>query len=271
MKPHILKNTILSRAARLAPSMLCLTPLIAGAGPHTPEPVITTPASSPWEFRIQPYAWLTAIDGSTGVTGYVSNIDASFSDILDVLEMSAALQFEARNGRWGIIADVFYAELGNDATLTGPLATNVDLDFTQVLAELSVAYRVTEHPEGFVDLYAGIRYNYLDLELDARTSNLRQQIRREGSADKGWVDPILGVRSQWDLNEKWFLAGKGDIGGFGVGSDLTWSLQATVGYRFTPHTHLEFGYRYLHTDFEDGPFTYDIDQSGIYIGLGISF
>jgi opacity protein-like surface antigen len=56
-----------------------------------------------------------------------------------------------------------------------------------------------------------------------------------------------------------------------VGSDLTWSLQATVGYNFTEKVFVELGYRYLDTDYQDGGFTYDVEQAGLYTGLSIRF
>ena len=84
---------------------------IASAGTPADPVIETPPASSGWEFRIEPYGWLTGLDGRTGVGPLVAGIDQSFSDIFDNLDMAAALQFEARNGRWGIIADGFYAEI----------------------------------------------------------------------------------------------------------------------------------------------------------------
>jgi opacity protein-like surface antigen len=256
----------------LIPAALCATQPVAVAGPATSESALITtpPASSPWEFRITPYAWLTAIDGSTGPTGFVSDIDAGFDDIFDVLEMAAALQFEARYGRWGFMADAFYAELGNSGTLPGPLKTNIDLDFEQFLGEASVFYRVSEAPRSFVDLYAGIRYNSISLDLEATSNGPILQRGDQRSGDKNWTDPIVGLRGQWNINDKWYLAGKGDIGGFGVSSDFTWNLQATVGYNFTECVSAEIGYRYFDTDYDDG-FTYDIAQAGLLLGLSFRF
>ncbi len=91
------------------------------------------------------------------------------------------------------------------------------------------------------------------------------------SADVDWWDPIIGVRAQWNINEKWYLAGKTDIGGFGAGSDLAWTLQATVGYNFTESVSAELGYRYLHTDYSEGNFDYDIAQAGLYTGFNFKF
>lgn len=257
----------------LIPAALCFTHLIAVAAPATSESatITTPPASSPWEFRITPYGWLTAIDGSTGPAGFVSDIDAGFDDIFDVLEMAAALQFEGRNGRWGFMADAFYAELGNSGTLPGPLKTNIDLDFEQFLGEASVFYRISESFESFVDLYAGIRYNSIDLDLTATTTGTLLPIGGSRSAEKNWTDPIVGIRTQWEINDRWFLAAKGDIGGFGAASDFTWNLQGSVGYRFNECVSLEVGYRYFDTDYSDGGFTYDIAQSGALIGLNFRF
>ena len=91
------------------------------------------------------------------------------------------------------------------------------------------------------------------------------------SADKDWADPIVGLRGQWNINDKWYLAGKGDIGGFGVSSDFTWNLQATVGYNFNECVSAEIGYRYFDTDYDDGGFTYDVAQAGLLLGVNFRF
>ncbi len=378
--------------------------------------ILETPASpaSPWEFRVELYGWLSGLDGTSGVGPLTADIDASFSDVFEHLEMAAALQFEARNGRWGLIADGFYCELGASGSPPGPLYDEVNVGMEQFVGELSIAYRIYESPNAFVDFYAGMRYNDLSLDFDAslnlpgiaaasanaserivnglgqraeaivqpevaayqaanaagRTaiesrittaieaeaeervkSDLKKQlvqIRRDGgldardiasdriirsvkterlalarttaqlevarlrasvdasaqnqvnrvrarvqtakqnlaaaidgqlqarlpvsaSASKDWLDPIVGVRAQWNFNDKWFLAGKSDIGGFGVGSHLAWTVQATVGYNFTRNVSAELGYRYMDTDYTDGAFTYDIAQAGLYTGLNIRF
>jgi hypothetical protein len=102
-----MKSTIHPLAAAI---LLCSAPVTAHGGCG---PAITNgaPASSPWQFRIESYGWLTGIDGTTGVGPLVGDVDQTFSDIFDNIKMAAALQAEARNGRWGIIADGFYADL----------------------------------------------------------------------------------------------------------------------------------------------------------------
>jgi opacity protein-like surface antigen len=254
-------------AARLIPAAICASPLIALAG-QTSEPVMNTPPpANPWEFRITPYAWLTVIDGTSGPDGFTTDLDASFSDIADVLKMAAALQIEARYERWGFLADGFYANLGDSGHASGPEHANVDVDFKQFLGEFDILYRVCESSNHFADVYAGVRYNHLELDVDFDGPLMD----RSGSATKDWADPIVGLRTQWNINDKWYLAGKGDIGGFGVNSDFTWNLQATVGYNFTPCVSAEIGYRYFDTDYDDGGFTYDIAQAGLLLGVNFRF
>jgi hypothetical protein len=104
--------------------------------------------------------------------------------------------------------------------------------------------------------------------LDTQVTNA---LPTKGSDNKQWVDPIIGARAQYNFNDRWFVAGNADIGGFGVSSDITWSLEATVGYNFTRNVSAELGYRHLYTDYSDGGFDYEMAQAGIYTGLNIRF
>lgn len=257
--------------ASLIPAALCASSVLAVAGEPEPAPIVTPPAASPWEFRITPYAWLTAIDGTTGPTVRPAEVDASFSDIDDFIEMAAALQVEARYERWGLLADAFYSELGTSQTSSGPGHADVDLDFEQFLGELELLYRVVDCPQYFVDLYAGLRYNKLSLDFEFERTGPVLEVDREVSVDRDWADPIIGARTQWNLKEHWFLAAEGDIGGFGVNSDFTWNLQGTVGYNFTEMFSMELGYRYFDTDYEDSGFTYDIAQFGLLLNANFRF
>lgn len=76
--------------------------------------------------------------------------------------------------------------------------------------------------------------------------------------------------AQWNISEKWDLAGKSDIGGFGVGSDFVWTIQGSIGYNFTEKVSADQGYRYMQTDYSKGDFTYDVATAGIYTSLNFN-
>ena len=86
-----------------------------------------------------------------------------------------------------------------------------------------------------------------------------QFLTTSGSGDEEWFDPFAGLRSHRAFHENWFLAAKGEIGGFCVGAEITWFSQATVGHR------------HLLTDDSDGGFTNDITQTGLYSALNLRF
>ncbi len=412
-----MKSTLITRATCLAPLAFAISPLIATAGTDAKEviPEVTPASISPWEFTLTPYGWLTGLDGTVGAKGITADVDAPFfNDILDNIKMAAALNFEARNGKWGIIVDGFYADLGADGAPPGPAYKSASVDLKQFIGQAEIAYRIYDSPKGFVDVFAGARYTAMWVDLGAvidpngittissnassaitgaveneanaivqpRIKEYRKavavdravieaeivatiksdvgakvkqdlqrelvKIRRDNglrpetivlnqlsravkketiilaeataelkvaqlrasvdstlqsevdkaqkkvskadkqlakaldtgisnglptsvSDNKQWVDPIIGARAQYNFNDRWFVAGNADIGGFGVGSDLTWSIEAAVGYNFTHHVSAELGYRYLYTDFTDGGFVYDMAQAGIYTGLNIKF
>jgi len=66
----------------------------------------------------------------------------------------------------------------------------------------------------------------------------------EITASTNWVDPFIGFRARADLSDQRDAALRADIGGFGIGSELTWNAFAALGYQVKENTTLELGYRH---------------------------
>lgn len=85
----------------------------------------------------------------------------------------------------------------------------------------------------------------------------------------------MGANLSLPLAEKWRLNVRGDIGGFGVGSDLTWQAFPYVNWQFAKWSSLQAGYRWLYTDYETGSgtneFCYDVLSEGFQVGLTVHF
>lgn len=66
-----------------------------------------------------------------------------------------------------------------------------------------------------------------------------------------------------------------DIGGFLIGSALTWQIQDYFGHRFSPLFQTTIGYRILAIDHDKGSgrvrFVYDINTFGPVVRLGFNF
>jgi opacity protein-like surface antigen len=86
-----------------------------------------------------------------------------------------------------------------------------------------------------------------------------------------WVDPMVGLRLIHEFSERWYAILRAEIGGFGVGSELTWQALAGVGYRIGQNTSVFLGYRHLDVDYDETAFVYDAAISGVLLGLQFEF
>lgn len=146
---------------------------------------------------------------------------------------------------------------------------SAEIKSQQFLGKPYGAIRIMEGASGFLDVGAGICYRYFSVDLSAKGVSPTPDF--DESKSQSLTDPLIGLRGQWNITAESFLAAKGNVGGFGVSSDLASTLQGTIGYQFTPNVSPEIGYRYLYTDYTDGGFKYDVAQAGLYTGLNIKF
>ena len=91
------------------------------------------------------------------------------------------------------------------------------------------------------------------------------------SRDDGWFDPYLGLHTRYNFNKTFYGAVRGEVGGFGVGADLMWQVEAVLGINLTRNIFTEVGYRALSADFENDNFTFDVVLHGPQITTGITF
>jgi opacity protein-like surface antigen len=239
-----------------------------------------------WQFEFTPYLWAAGLKGDVQVgTLPLTSVDMKFTDILDVLDFALMGAFEARKGRWGFLFDAMYMKLSDSATATrtgaGPigatLTASADVKVEQTMLAAAAAYRVSEGRSP-VDVIGGLRYTKLDVSGDIGASlfgggplglGATGTVARSG--DKDWVDPYVGVRLQHPIADRWTLVGYADVGGFGVGSDLTWQAAAGVNYAYSKSVSLKFGYRYMSIDYDKGGIVYDVTMQGPYLAVGIRF
>lgn len=231
-----------------------------------PEAIETQ--SGDWTFSIAPYLWAPGMEGQVGTGGLVTDIDLSTSDVFDNLDFGGFIGFGAEKGRWGFYLDAAFLKLGTDETFErGPLA-KVDLGMEQVSIEAVVGYDVVRSDETRIQLFGGLTYTYLDVDLDL-TNIMGGVTSRDDS--EAWIDPVIGVRIRHYMTENWFINLVGEIGGFGTSSDLMWQAMAGLGYQVNDRWSVVGGYRHLYIDYEEDDFLYDTDTGGFMLGSIITF
>ena len=73
------------------------------------------------------------------------------------------------------------------------------------------------------------------------------------------------------LGEGFHFRALGDIGGFGVGTDLSYQVLATLGVELSESCLLGVGWRHLGIDFDEEDLAMDVAFTGPLVGMSIAF
>lgn len=228
-----------------------------------------------WTFSVTPYLWVAGFDGDVKPFPNYPQVhaDRTTGDVLDDFQVGGAVAFEGYSGNWSFLGDFTYAntDSGNKSVTTvnppGIGAASFENKTTWLTG--AVGYRVWASNTSAVDVYGGGRFNWVENEIQLYPSNGDPVL--DGSHDENWVDPIVGVRGIMALSDQWSLTGMADIGGFGVGADMTYQLYAAANYSFNESIALILGYRYLSLDYDQNGTEMDIAQNGPIVGARFRF
>ena len=258
-------------ALRLAAPLGAAAMLLAGAA-AAQEAATATPEDR-WVVSVTAYAWAPSVDGHASVGGQKADVDMPFSDMLADLAFGAMGMVAARRGRFGFYVNPFFARTRSDEG-SGRIEARVRSE-----PAWSASAACTGCSTGRPSRSAGPRGAQLEALAGVRLTYMRTEINgRHGlpklDDSKTWADPIVGLGGRLQLTDRWETFAEGDIGGFGVGSDLTWSWAAGIGYGFELFGRPSFvraGYRVLYQDYKDGGFEWDVTYKGPIVGLTTRF
>lgn len=251
-----MKTTPLLATLAFASSLTAGTPVASTAS--------VPAAHDGWEFRFVPYAWLSSIEGDVGIGPLSAPIDLGIDDVLSQLDMTYMGVIEASKGPWALVLDFAYAKTSQDSN--GAIISRYEQK--QWLITPAIACRVFENESSSFDLLAGARGTILQADLTLRHRDGGQTTRGK---DGGWADPILGFRGNIAITDTLSLGYGGDIGGFGVDSDLVWEAHAFLGYAFSQQWTALFGYRGMGLDRQEGEFRLESTTHGPFLGLGCAW
>jgi opacity protein-like surface antigen len=230
----------------------------------------TPAAAQDWSYDASIYLWFPQTNVTVDTPLGTVEGELSISDALQDLDFAFMGAIEARNGPWGIVGDFVYFDISSEApTPRGLLFSDVAVDTKLTLLSAYGLYRFHEDATVSLDFGVGLRAVWADTKTSF-VGNLASP--RVFEADDNWVDPLLAARLKAKFSEDWYGALFLDGGGFGVGSDSTYQVLATVGYQINERWAVQGGYRYLAIDKDsDDSSDIDIDLSGPIIGAVYSF
>lgn len=202
-----------------------------------------------WRFQVSAFIWLLNMEGEVEAQGQKTDVDVNIFDIMDDADsvFGFPLRVDARNGPWVFFVEPQYGLI--KVKENDPVKVDVTSQF--LILEFGGSYRIAEGQAGsagrkwWFEPIIGARYTYLDLELDAGSQGSFED-------NEGWIDPFVGFRGVYPLGERWTIGLRGDIGGFGVGSEFTWHAIGYVTYGLATNWEIGAGYRALYQRYEFG-------------------
>lgn len=252
-------------------SFLCCLMTSVGLAQDTTTLQDQSNTDSSWHFLVEPYLMFPYMSGTIG-TGNLPDVsvNADAGDIFSHLQMAGMVYGEATVNDWIITTDIIYMNLKQDVEIKGDI-TYGSVHAKQLAWEMSGFRKVLP----WLDLGAGGRINTLSARADL-TLDLPEGVSyRSKRSSKSWLDPILVARLHNPKGSDFLYQLRGDIGGFGLGSEFAWQAQAYVGYRISELMQVSGGYRFIGVDYDKGNgddrFLYDVDTSGVVLRVGFNF
>ena len=247
------KASVAPQAQEVAHTYLTLAspPAISGdplaTAPDGPIPAQTQAESSQpatandrWHVSVTPYIWFPGVHGTVGALGRDISYSASPGDLLSHFRFGLMGTVEARHKRLLLPIDLMWVRLEDDKAIPFPpalSATSATFKADEFILTPKVGVRVIDTNMFKIDALAGIRYWHFSENLQFNPSLLGLNFSRS----QNWVDPVVGGRIEAALAPKVVATVGGDVGGWGVGSQLDYQVSAALGYKVKPHTILQGG------------------------------
>jgi hypothetical protein len=267
---------------------------VAAHADGEPRPAMLAPPVSGWVFEATPYAWTPWVSGDAVIKGRSFEVQQTPIQVLEALDFAYMGYVQAKNGPLTLFNDTIYADLGQSDSfvrskvfsphITGTLGVADSAHYKYWTVEAGGMYEVW-HPDRFsvLEVLAGGRYWHQELDATvelAGTLNIfgldisgTRAIARSGVQQ--WIDPFVGARLRYYPGAGQEIALRGDVGGFGAGSQFSWQALATYNWLLCAHAGLTLdgylGWRALYVDRETGSgvsrYEFDVLQQGPVVGV----
>ncbi len=226
------------------------------------------------EQRATVYLWGAGIDGTTAGG---ADVDVTFDQLINNLNMAFMGAYEARKGPWSGGVDIVYLNVGADGDgkvpVQGPFGGTGTIDVTADVKtrgwviDTHAARTLVQTDRLQLDALLGLRYMELRLDFNLGLAARRFQTARSLTDSGVAWDGVAGIKGRVLLGRGWSLPYRFDVG---TGdSDLTWQANAGVAYSWD-RAEVALTYRHMAWDFGSGSLD-DIAFSGPQLSASWSF
>lgn len=215
--------------------------------------------------QITLYGWGSGVKGDfTPLTGAPTlSFDKSLSEILEDLDGAFFATGLVRRGDLVLFGDYTYSASSRAGLLPPGIPASGEVTLQSLT--LAAGKRLDLAGGDTIDLLGGLRAWKVAGEIAVPFAGISV------APEKTFADPIIAIRANAALSDRWSLLGYGDVGGFGAGSDLTWQAAVTASFQATDNLFLSAGWRELYLDYTDGGTTFDGSMAGPVLGATWTF
>ena len=101
------------------------------------------------------------------------------------------------------------------------------------------------------------------------------EAKKTANGYENWLDPVIGAHAEFPFATHWTAGLRGDIGGFGLGSNFAWQAVGSITWQASKLIGVTGAYRYFQQDYENrggiNKFKYDVAVSGPQLGVSFTF
>jgi len=274
----------------LLSATLMVTPSSAQQQPrHTSSTAESVVATDLWDGTVELYGYLPWLESTTTVRGFESETDLDPGQILQKLQSSFSARASLERQRLGLLVDMAYNQLGAERSRTtrrGLFTGSSEVTTISGVYDIALRWRLGERERavgipgrGWLIPYAGVRVVQARLDVAAELRGngpLGLSLQRQGTLERTWTQPLLGVQGSLFLTPRLRAFARGDVGGFGLAGadDFSANAQAGVGYAIGNSTDLNLSWRYQGLRWSNGAERsngFISDQNGVELGVKFYF
>ncbi len=209
------------------------------------------------EFTIGIPVWFPGFRGSFSIDDITIEGEGKNNELLSQLfnsESNIDYYFVGKFGvtlkKWQIQGDVFGGKFKNAIAFSYNQNSLASIEIFTIMPRLFVDYQMFEHDferrplKKRIEIwpYVGCRYFHVSI------TNQQYSVIPEFDINRKWIDPLLGFIVQMMINRFTFLF-ENDLGGFGLGSDLTYWFQLSAEYKVAKFLAIKLGWIYLNINY----------------------
>ena len=213
------------------------------------SPGISAQDSDTWQWRVIPYLWGLNVDGTMEIGPIENDLDVSFSDIIDNMDIGGSIAGQFSKGQHGFHVDYTYLRLKPDANElpSPPFAPGSEIVPKMTINVLEGGYNWLFNNNQA--LIIGARYIDLEMRMNPVLTGPAPIDPDPLTAGPSWVDYFVGLQSRHHLSANWGVNLVGTIGA--GGSDFPWTAQATFDRKFSNDNALHLGFRIWGLDYSE--------------------